>query len=156
VLLDAARDIPGNIAWSSWDLIESEFMRPGATDFDYYQYLDNPFPIKDRYWFCRATVVGDPSGPGPVEFRWVPVDPAATYPDRYARIQDEHSGALQPSVNVGAWVFNTVGGQTEVRYRICTDAGGSIPDWAGEFAALRTLPTNVADLIGAGALRAGQ
>jgi carbon monoxide dehydrogenase subunit G len=50
-------------------------------------------------------------------------------------------------VNVGDWTFTPEGDKTRVRYRICTDAGGRIPQWMGEFAATRTLPTNVADLI---------
>lgn len=151
VLLEATVDIPGNMKWSSASLLESEFLSTGATSFDYYQYLSNPFPIKDRFWFNRATIVGDPSG-GPVEFRWQHIDPE-TYPERYRRVRAEHGDAVVTDVNVGAWVFTPADGGTELRFRTCTDAGGSIPKWAGELAAKSTLPTNIADLVREGRRR---
>lgn len=151
VLLEATVDIPGNLKWSSASLLESEFLSTGSASFDYYQYLSNPFPIKDRYWFNRATIIGDPAG-GPVEFRWQHIDPN-TYPERYGRVQSEHGDAVITDVNVGAWVFSPLDGGTEVRFRTCTDAGGSIPAWAGELAAKTTLPTNIADLVREGKRR---
>ena len=151
VLLEATVDIPGNMRWSSAAIKESEFLSTGATGFDYYQYLANPFPIKDRFWFNRATIVGDPSS-GPVQFRWQHIDPN-TYPERYAKVKADHDDAVITDVNVGTWIFNPVDGVTEVRFQTCTDAGGSIPAWAGELAAKTTLPTNIADLVREGKRR---
>lgn len=151
VLLEATVDIPGNLHWSSAAIKESEFLSTGAAGFDYYQYLANPFPIKDRFWFNRATIVGDPTT-GPVKFLWHHIDPN-TYPERYAKVQKDHGDAVVTDVNVGAWVFSPVDGGTEVRFQTCTDAGGSIPAWAGELAAKTTLPTNIADLVREGKRR---
>jgi hypothetical protein len=151
VLMEAVVDIPGNLRWSSASLLESEFLSTGSTSFDYYQYLSNPFPIKDRFWMNRATIVGDPAN-GPVQFRWQHLDPG-TYAERYSRVLEEHDGAVLTEVNVGAWVFNPTSGGTEVRFRTCSDAGGSIPAWAGEIAAKTTLPTNIADLVREGQRR---
>ncbi len=55
--------------------------------------------------------------------------------------------AVPTRTNVGDWTFSPGTGGTKVRYRICTDAGGNVPRWAGEMAARNTLPGNVADIV---------
>jgi hypothetical protein len=42
-----------------------------------------------------------------------------------------------------------------VRFRSCTDVGGSIPTWAGEAAAKTMLPNNVEDLVREAVRRGG-
>lgn len=143
-LLEAAADIPGQPSWSSWKVVASE--RLGGTDqaFDYVQVLDNPSPVADRYWFLRATVTTSATER---VFRWEQIDGAARYPEAFARITAKWPGAIPTRVNVGDWTFTPDGASTRVRYRICTDAGGSLPRWVGEYAARTTLPTNVADIV---------
>ncbi|MEC7946972.1 MAG: hypothetical protein VX265_05345 [Myxococcota bacterium] len=142
-LLSAARDIDGSRTWSSAKLLDSKALTSGVR-FDYFQVLDNPFPIKDRYWFLRGETVraGDTAS-----FEWHHIDPAAQHPAVYARVVQDHPDAISTGVNVGAWVFTQVEGKVRVHYRLCSDPGGSIPDWAGHKAAEMSLPTNIADII---------
>lgn len=150
-LLAVAGDVPAALSWSSWDVTMSEVLGQSGAATDYFQVLDNPAPVADRYWFLR----GWAETRGTVySWRWEHIDPA-TYPAALARVLLSSSGALGTTVNVGEWMFTERDGSTDVRYRLCTDAGGSIPRWVGEFAATRTLPTNVADLVKEGRRRSG-
>ena len=142
-MLAAARDIDGCKAWSSADLSASASLTQGRS-FDYYQVLDNPFPVKDRYWFLPGTTVETDAG---TEFRWHHIDAAREHPEAHRRVTTAHPDAVSTGVNVGAWVFAADGDQTRVHYRLCSDPGGSVPDWAGHKAAELSLPTNVADII---------
>ncbi len=143
LLLSAAADIPHQPSWSSWDVKDSVKLSSGSAGFDYYQVLDNPFPINDRYWFVRSSIRR--AGEDRV-FAWEALDPAA-YPEQRAHVLALYPDAVETRINVGDWTFTPRGGTTHVRYRICTDVGGNVPGWAGEFAARTTLPTNVADII---------
>jgi hypothetical protein len=142
-MLEAARDIDGCKAWSSANLADSRALSQGDT-FDYYQVLDNPFPIKDRYWFLRGSTVrkGDVT-----EFQWWHIDPEAEHPAAIAGVKERFPDAVSTGTNVGAWVFEPDGGQTRVHYRLCSDPGGKVPDWAGHKAAEMSLPTNIADIV---------
>ncbi len=143
-MLAAATDIPNQPGWSTWKVPASVKLSPGATSFDYYQVLDNPSPIADRYWFVTATSgrVGEDR-----VFAWELVDPATKWPAALAEVQQRFPSAVMTKVNVGDWTFTPQGETTRLRYRICTDAGGNIPRWVGEIAATSTLPTNIADLV---------
>ena len=143
-LLKASTDINAQDDWSSWAIKRSAKLTSGATSFDYYQLLDNPAPIADRYWFLRGTVTRQ--GEDRI-FMWEGIDPTTTYAAQLADINANFPGSVMTAVNVGDWTFTPVGETTRIRYRICTDAGGSIPGWAGQFAARTTLPTNLSDLI---------
>lgn len=143
LLLAAAADIPGQPSWSSWAVKESVQLAASAAGYDYYQVLDNPFPINDRYWFVRATTKR--TGEDRV-FAWQALD-ASAYAAERAGVLGRYPEAVETKINVGDWTFTPRGGSTHVRYRICTDVGGNVPGWAGEFAARTTLPTNVADII---------
>lgn len=143
-LLAAAADVVAQPRWSSWEVPASVKLSSGTDRFDYYQVLDNPSPVSDRYWFLRG--VASRSG-GERAFTWDFVDPAAYYPEALADVRARFPGAVMTQVNVGDWTFTPQGTTTRVRYRICTDAGGAIPRWVGEIAATRTLPTNIADII---------
>lgn len=150
LLLQLAADIPHQGGWSTWEIPVSERLGGQGSSFDYYQLLDNPNPVADRYWFVRGT----PARSGEVRgFYWVQIDPAKTYPKEHAEVQQRFPGAVMTQVNVGNWAFAPEAGQTRVTYRICTDAGGNIPDWAKEYAAKKTLPTNVADIVREGLRR---
>lgn len=143
-LLAAAMDVTNQARWSSWKLPAAAKLSGGATSFDYYQVLDNPPPVADRVWFLR----GRAERRGDVGvFAWDQIDGATAYPEAWASVHERFPGVVPTRVNVGAWTFTPAGDATAVRYRICTDAGGSIPRWVGEIAARSTLPTNVADLV---------
>ncbi|MES2643576.1 MAG: hypothetical protein V4850_29090 [Myxococcota bacterium] len=142
--LTASADIPTQPKWSSWKVPVSVKLGGSATSLDYYQVLDNPPPIADRYWFLHGTVgrVGEDR-----VFTWELVDPVTAWPAALADVSRDWPDAVMTRVNVGDWTFSPQGATTRIRYRICTDAGGNIPRWVGEIAATRTLPTNIADIV---------
>lgn len=143
-LLTAAMDINHQGTWSSWKVPVSARLSDGSDQFDYYQLLDNPSPVADRYWFARGTRVVSGAD---YSFRWEHVDPSVSYATQVQEVLTRYPGAVMTGVNVGDWTFTREAATTRVRYRICTDAGGSLPRWIGEIAAKTTLPTNVADII---------
>lgn len=143
-LLAASADVVSQPAWSSHAVRRAVKLTAGDAAFDYYQLLDNPFPIADRYWFVHATV--GRRGEERV-FTWQAIDAAARYPQAVASLLVEFPSAVETALNVGDWTFTPRPDGSGIRYRICTDAGGSIPRWAGEAAARSTLPTNLADLV---------
>lgn len=142
-LLEVAADIPSATSWSSADLEFSEVLDTGQGWQDYVQYLDNPMPIKDRYWVLR----GHSETTGTVHsFHWKHIS-SSSYPALEARMAADYNNAVVTDVNVGSWIFEASGELVKMRYRLCTAAGGSIPQWAGEIAATSTLPTNMSDLV---------
>lgn len=143
-LLSFAADIPNQPGWSTAPVTTSANLTPAGDSFDYYQVLDLPRPLSDRYWFVHADIV---RAPVVLRFRWEEIDPAALYPEVLATILAKTPGAVRTKVNVGDWTFSSGAGTTHIRYRICTDVGGAIPDWAGEYAARSTLPNNLADIV---------
>ena len=144
VLLVAATDVEHQASWSTWKVPEARKLTSGATSFDYYQLLDNPSPVSDRFWFVHARTSNEA---GVRIFRWDQVDAATAYPTELAALQKKYPDALATRTNLGDWTFAPEPGGTRIRYRICTDAGGNIPRWVGEIAARSTLPTNIADLV---------
>lgn len=144
VLLTVATDVENQPKWSSWKVPEAKRLSAGATSFDYFQLLDNPSPVSDRYWFVHART----STEGGVRiFRWDQVDAEARYPDALADLKSRYPGAVSTRTNLGDWTFSPEAAGTRIRYRICTDAGGNIPRWVGEIAARSTLPGNIGDLV---------
>ena len=152
VLLGVVSDVERHPEFSSWELPESKRLGVVGSAFDYYQLLDNPSPVADRAWFVRSTLFR--RGEDRV-FTWDQIDGAALYPEAVAGVKKRYPDVVFTALNVGDWTFTPQAGGTKVRYRICTDAGGSLPMWIGEIAARKTLPTNVADMIRA-ALQRGR
>ena len=145
VMLAVASDVTNQPKWSSFEVSRAVRLSQGADAFDYYQLLENPFPIHDRYWFVHATVGrrGDDR-----VFTWQAVDAPKLYAKQVAALLVDFPDAVETALNVGDWTFTPSTDATRIRYRICTDAGGHIPAWAGEYAARSTLPTNLSDLVG--------
>jgi hypothetical protein len=143
-LLAAATAVEDQPRWSSWKIPAAKKLGGGATAFDYVQLLDNPAPIADRYWVLSARVSVE--GADRV-FRWDQVDGDARYPVEVAALKARFPEAVPTRTNVGDWTFTPSPAGTRVRYRICTDAGGNVPRWAGELAARNTLPGNLADIV---------
>ena len=149
ILLAAAADIWHNDDWSTQTLLLSdELMRDGDT-IEYVQLMKSPPFVADRYWILRATVE---RGPTQTTFDWEPL-PDDAWPAAAQKVRELSKSAVTPDVNVGSWVFSPLGGETEVRYRLCTDAGGSLPDAIGGAAAKMALPDNIGDLVREGKRR---
>ena len=146
-LLEASADIDTQARWSTWTLPYSRRVTQPEGErqrFVYAQVLDNPYPVADRAWFLQGELVRTPTER---RFVWDRVDPAA-HATAWADVRARFPDAVLTGVNMGDWTFTPQGdGRTRIRYRICTDAGGSIPRWAGEYAATKTLPTNVGDIV---------
>ena len=53
---------------------------------------------------------------------------------------------LLPPVNFGSWEIQSLGNQSKIIYRVCTDPGGDIPLWIVEQANQRYLPLMLLDL----------
>jgi hypothetical protein len=143
-LLAAATDVEGQPTWSTWKVAAARKLSAGTTSFDYYQLLDNPSPVADRYWFVHASTAIE--GIDRI-FAWDQVDAPTRYPAEVAALLERFPGAVATRTNLGDWTFTPGSEGTRVRYRICTDAGGNLPRWMGEYAARSTLPTNVADIV---------
>ena len=150
VLLNVAADVPSATRWSRFELVASKVISRSGAKVKYVQLLDNPAPIADRYWFLEGRSSETEAA---AVYSWRHIDPAE-HPDMLAEILALRPNAVSTGVNVGEWRFTPADGMTDLRYRVCTDAGGSIPRWAGELAATRTLPSNIADLVKEGRKRA--
>lgn len=138
-------DIRGNTEWSSADLRSSVVLANAGGQIDYVQVAGVPTPFADRYWFLRGQVA---EAGQRWTFAWERIDGQALYPQQHAQTLAANKGAVEVDVNVGSWSFAPVdAGQTEVRFRSCTNIGGSVPRWVGERAARMMLPNNIVDLI---------
>lgn len=145
IMKQVVLDIRGNVDWSTADLKSSVVLRESGGRIDYVQVADVPAPLSDRYWFLTGQVEDQGST---WVFAWERIDGAAVYPSQHAETMAHNSGAVEVSVNVGSWSFAPAGdGQTQVRFRSCTNIGGSVPRWAGERAARMMLPNNIVDLV---------
>lgn len=147
-LEEIVSDVRGHTRWSTSGLTESLLL--GKTDggFDYYQYLDVPnwTLASDRFWFVHGSLSHDATGAG--LWKWQSLHAGGTYKDQYSKIVADHSAAVEPPVNVGAWYFKTDGaGKTDVRYYLCTDSGGNLPAAIATAATRKTIPGTVIDLI---------
>ncbi len=146
-LLAVAFDIPSSKRWSSAGLAISETLAhlPDG-GIDYFQYIDIPgwTMVYDRYWIMEGhtTSLGDAR-----RFRWNRIDAATRYPAAVARAQAIESGAVEPPVSWGEWLFTPKNGLTEISYRNCVDVGGRLPMSIQTWVATRTMPDTVADLI---------
>lgn len=144
VLLHLASDIPNQPSWSTWKVPVAERLSGHGSSFDFVEVLDNPYPVDDRIWFAKGSIsrIGESR-----IFRWDRVDAGSAYPDKLAELSVAHPDLVETTVNLGDWTFTPDGELTTIRYRICTNPGGSLPQKAGEFAAKSTLPTNLADIV---------
>jgi hypothetical protein len=99
---------------------------------------------KDRFWFVRGRtiLVGDT-----IAFAWEKLDAGGAHGAAYQQFLLDHPKAVEPPINAGGWLFTPVDDGIEIRYHICTDAGGAVPDNLQSFATSATLPDTVGDLV---------
>lgn len=143
-MLAVATDVEGAKSWSSAGIKDAVTLKKSATNLDYYQYLSVPL-INDRFWFLHGTIVREGTLIG---LRWEkPWEGGGPYASTYQEVMAAHPKAVEPPVNVGAWLFDSQGGSVTVRYLVCTDSGGSIPTNLQNMATKSTLPNTVDDLV---------
>jgi hypothetical protein len=146
-LVEVVDDVPSAVRWNSAGLSASEVVGRGEGWMDVYQYM--PIPdwtlVADRWWVLRGW--SDAPKTGGARFRWERVDAEEAYPALAERLAVKGDN-LEIAVNWGEWVFVPVQGTTlDVRYRVCTDIGGSLPRWIQRLATQRTLPDTIVDLV---------
>jgi hypothetical protein len=128
--------------WSSNPLTASVVLEEGPEELVFWQSLDLPFPLADRFWVLRARAV---VAEGAYTMRWER-EPAAAWPAVDAGV------AMEMPVSFGEWSFSPrPDGPTAVTWRGCQDLGGAVPAWLQTWGATRSLPTALVDVIHAGA-----
>ncbi|MFH1463383.1 MAG: hypothetical protein ABIO70_03255 [Pseudomonadota bacterium] len=146
IMFQVASDIEGAMRWSTAGVTDAATLLRTDTIIDYYQYLDLPgwTLSADRFWFLHGHV--ERAG-GAVTFWWERLVDGGPYAAKWQAVKAAHPSALEPPVNVGAWVFTPVEGGTRVQYMVCSNVGGSIPTSLQNTATTHTLPDNVGDLV---------
>ncbi len=145
-LYDVVTDVPAAKDFSSETLFDSRVLGRDADAIEYYQHLDVPnwTMASDRFWVLR----GEPASSGDVRaFRWDRFDWRSKYPDLASDIDTNYSSSVEPDPNWGQWMFQPKGAQTEATYFICSNPGGSLPEWLQKAAATKTLPGTMADVV---------
>lgn len=143
-LLAVAVDIEGAMRWSSAGLTDAQTLKRSGNAVHYYQYLAVPL-ISDRFWFLEGTIMREGDRVG---LRWEKTwDQGGPYASTYQEVVAAHPKAVEPPVNVGAWLFDKAGDQVTASYLVCTDSGGAIPANLQAMATKGTLPTTVDDLV---------
>ena len=152
VLMDVVTDFKGAPQITSETLIASRLLGNKGGVLEYYQHLDVPnwTMASDRFWVLRGQRVTE--GPT-VSFRWNRFEWRTAYPDLAKQLDTEHSDAVEPQVNWGQWQFTESPEGTQVRYYICSNPGGSLPEWVQKAAATKTLPNTMADIMREGKKR---
>ena len=149
VMYRIAGDAESAIKWSSNDVRYAEVLGKKGNRVDYYQYLNVPF-LSDRHWFLR----GHHEDRGDhLRFHWEKLDQGGPHTERFNHYTSTFPSAVEPIINIGAWIFRPAGTVTNVRYYICTHPGGNIPDMMQSIGTERTLPNNLRDMFQEGQRR---
>lgn len=145
-LTDTVMDVPGTVKWSTAGVTEAVDLSPVGSAFDYYQYLDVPgwTMSSDRFWFLHGTLSKDGSN---TIFRWERLVDGGSYADKFKAVKTAHPDAVEPPVNVGGWMFTSGSPTVKITYFVCTDSGGSIPQFVQTAATRKTLPDTLSDAV---------
>ncbi len=146
-MLEVARDIEGTPQWAvTADVSDAKILARSGPALEYYQVVDVPgwTMAKDRFWFVRGrTILSGVT----IAFAWEKLDNGGAHTAVYEQFLADNPKAIEPPINAGGWLFTPVDDGIEIRYHICTDAGGSVPDNLQSFATSSTLPDTVGDLV---------
>jgi hypothetical protein len=145
-LLSVVADVEGARTWSSAGISEAKLLSKSGNKLEYYQYLDVPSwtMSSDRFWFLQSTLE---SGAERAALQWSPLVNGGAHAAYYAEVKAAHPDAVEPSANVGSWVFERRSDGTHVTYSVCTLPGGSIPTMVQNAATRKTLPDTVGDAV---------
>ncbi len=155
-MMEVAMDIEGTTDWATTAHVsDAKVLSRSGTVLEYYQLMDVPgwTLAKDRFWFVRGRVAAESGSTG---FTWEKLDEGGAHTDAYTEFLGAHEGAIEPPINSGGWHFTPVADGTEIRYHICTDSGGQIPQSIQAMATSSTLPDTVGDLVREARKRAGR
>jgi hypothetical protein len=146
-LLAVVSDIEGAKKWSSAGITEAKLLSRSGSRLEYYQYLDVPgwTMSADRFWFLTSTLEQSATR---ASLKWSPLgEGGGAHGAVWQQVKEAHPDAIEPTVNVGSWIFEDTGSAVAVTYSICTLPGGSIPAAIQSAATRRTLPDTVGDAI---------
>jgi hypothetical protein len=145
-LYGVVSDVPAAVRISSADVKESKKLRTNADgSFDYYQFLAIPL-VADRFWVIRGRDASSVASGGRA-FAWERLDADTHFPTLRPELSERWGTIVETPINYGVWTFKPSGAGTEVRYHICTDSGGTLPQSIQQAAARSTMPDNIADVI---------
>lgn len=144
LMIEIAADAESAMEWSSAGVTEAETLARTRNYAEYYQYLDLPFPLSDRFWMLRGYFEQEDSVH---YFRWEPLVNGGPHTSRYEQVKKDHPDALETTINLGSWILYNYDGKTHVEDRICSHPGGSVPVSMQSLATSKTLPTNVSEII---------
>ena len=144
LMIEVAADAESAMEWSSAGVAEAQTLARTNEYAEYYQFLDLPFPMSDRYWFLRGYFERE----GEVYyFRWEPLVNGGTHNVRYQKVQTDYPDALETKINLGSWILYNHDDKTHVEDRLCSHPNGSVPVSLQSIATSKTLPNNVAEII---------
>lgn len=145
-LLAVVADVEGAKSWSSAGITEAKLLSKSGNTIEYYQYLDVPgwTMSSDRFWFLTSTL--EP-GTDKAALKWSPLVNGGAHSAYYEEIKAAHPDAIEPTANVGSWVFERQPDGTHLTYSVCTLPGGSIPTMVQNAATRKTLPDTVGDAV---------
>lgn len=146
-MMEVAMDIEGTPDWATTaNVSEAKVLANSGRVLEYYQLMDVPTwtLARDRFWFVRGRARNEA---GAVSFAWEKLDEGGAHGTVYAEFVEAHPKAIEPPVNAGGWHFTPTAAGTEIRYHICTDSGGEIPQSVQSMATSSTLPDTVGDLV---------
>lgn len=145
-LLAVVADVEGAKSWSSAGITEAKLLSKAGGKIEYYQYLDVPgwTMSSDRFWFLQSTLE---SGDERASLKWSPLVAGGDHAAFYQEVKANHPDAVEPTANVGSWVFEKQPDGTRITYSVCTQPGGSIPTVVQNAATRKTLPDTVGDVV---------
>jgi hypothetical protein len=146
-LLSVVSDVEGAPRWSTAGVSEARLLARDGNRIEYFQYLDVPAWTlsADRFWFLSSLIEQSPTR---ASLKWSPLgEGGGAHASAWQELKAAHPEAIEPTVNVGSWVFEGSGAAVQVVYSICTLPGGSIPAGLQSAATRRTLPDTVGDVI---------
>jgi len=113
-------------------LEEARILNANTSDYhDVYQYLDLPRILRDRHYVVRLFTERDLGGAKGKHRVWWTMLPADHYADVVAAESEEHSDPIYIAATEGCWEIDPLpGGELQLTYRLFTDPGGKVPDWA--------------------------
>ena len=144
LMIEVAADAESAMRWSSAGVTEAETLARTTEYAEYYQFLDLPFPLSDRYWFLRGYFDREDDVH---YFRWEPLVNGGAHKARYDEVNAAHPDALETTLNIGSWILYVHSGKTHVEDRLCSHPGGNVPISMQSIATSKTLPTNVSEII---------
>ena len=106
------------------------YYRRSDTSYTAFQIFNIPF-LSPRLYQFNSIRIGN-------NIHWIRTDTinARLNPDKL----------LLPPINFGSWEVKSLGGQSQLIYRVCTDPGGDVPLWIVEQANQYYLPLMLQDL----------